>query len=72
MPPYIRKVRVDLILGTPFQEDGPPTDAKGWANYKQVTRAFEGLLIGDMMDYMISMIILYKELCKTCKVYKVI
>eukprot|EP00747_Dinoflagellata_sp_TGD_P129895 gnl/TRDRNA2_/TRDRNA2_174758_c2_seq3.p1 gnl/TRDRNA2_/TRDRNA2_174758_c2~~gnl/TRDRNA2_/TRDRNA2_174758_c2_seq3.p1 ORF type:complete len:438 (-),score=34.55 gnl/TRDRNA2_/TRDRNA2_174758_c2_seq3:75-1388(-) len=29
LPPYIRKVRVDLILGTPFQEDGPPTDAKG-------------------------------------------
>jgi len=29
MPKYIRTVRIDLILGSPFQEDGPSKDEQG-------------------------------------------
>ena len=43
-----------------------------WANYKQVIRAFEGTLIGNIRDYRVLYKDCYKDLYKMLDGYKVI
>jgi len=42
VPSYIRTVRIDLILGSPFQEDGPSRDEKGRKIVTQVADDMQG------------------------------
>jgi len=42
VPSYIRTIRIDLILGSPFQEDGPSKDEQGRRIKMDVSDAMQG------------------------------